>query len=577
MVYFFAFITLFMVACCAALGVVIWRLSHKLQQQERDTERIFTEAATNINRLNEEAQKLRFQVTRLGKWAGIADADDTAREMVRQAESVLASANLDAQAKRASGELQYTQFVENGKLEASALLRDARAKAKELSESARFNVLAATKQSSDIIAQAHLQAESIAGKAYEVVRNADLFERTARAMKNIIEGYGDEYLKPAESLLDELAEEYRHKEAGRELKLAREHVLSLIQDGHASSCEYVEESRRRGAERFVLDAFNGKVDSILSRVRHDNYGVLEQEIKDAFTVVNYGGKAFRDARITDEYLHARLAELKWGMVAQELRKKDLEEQRQIREAIREEERARREYEKARRDAAKEEDSLRKAMARARAEAEAAIANEEQRAMFESQLAELQQKLQEAEERNQRAISMAQQTRRGHVYVISNVGSFGDGVYKIGMTRRLEPLDRIKELGDASVPFGFDVHAMIMSDDAPALERQLHKEFVLGQVNKINHRKEFYRTTIAEIRQKIDELGIEARWTMAAEARQYHESLAIERAIAEDPTAREQWINRQLVLESLDDAAGLDEADSENEPVEVDELEDASIA
>lgn len=87
--------------------------------------------------------------------------------------------------------------------------------------------------------------------------------------------------------------------------------------------------------------------------------------------------------------------------------------------------------------------------------------------------------------------MAQQTRRGHVYIISNIGSFGESVFKIGMTRRLEPLDRVRKLGDASVPFLFDVHVMIFSEDAPMLERELHKRFAAHQVNRLNARKEFF--------------------------------------------------------------------------------------
>ena len=110
--------------------------------------------------------------------------------------------------------------------------------------------------------------------------------------------------------------------------------------------------------------------------------------------------------------------------------------------------------------------------------------------------------------------MAQQTRRGHVYIISNVGSFGDHVYKIGLTRRLEPQDRVDELGDSSVPFRFDVHAMIYSEDAPALESKLHKHFVMMQLNKINHRKEFFRVDLNHIREEIETLGITPKWTNA---------------------------------------------------------------
>jgi hypothetical protein len=161
--------------------------------------------------------------------------------------------------------------------------------------------------------------------------------------------------------------------------------------------------------------------------------------------------------------------------------------------------------------------------------------------------------------------MAQQTKRGHVYIISNVGSFGEHVYKIGLTRRLEPLDRIRELGDSSVPFEFDVHALIFSEDAPGLEHQLHRHFILAQVNKVNYRKEFFRTDLAHIREEIESFGLSPKWTMAAVAREYRESLAIERAIDADPLKRDAWLKRQLLPqpESL-----IVESDDDSLPVSV---------
>jgi len=126
------------------------------------------------------------------------------------------------------------------------------------------------------------------------------------------------------------------------------------------------------------------------------------------------------------------------------------------------------------------------------------------------------------------------------------------VYKIGLTRRWDPLDRVRELGDSSVPFGFDVHAMILSEDAPALEQQLHTHFVLRQVNKVNQRKEFFRVLLKEIREEIEKLGVTTgvHWTMTAEAKEYRESLAIEKAIEDDPAEREAWIKRQRRLELI---------------------------
>jgi hypothetical protein len=122
--------------------------------------------------------------------------------------------------------------------------------------------------------------------------------------------------------------------------------------------------------------------------------------------------------------------------------------------------------------------------------------------------------------------MAQQTKRGHVYIISNIGSFGEHVYKIGMTRRLEPIDRVKELGDASVPFHFDIHAMIFSDEAPTLENELHKAFANKKVNMVNYRKEFFKVTLDEIEQKAKEIGLSAEFLRMPEANEYKETLAM---------------------------------------------------
>ena len=122
--------------------------------------------------------------------------------------------------------------------------------------------------------------------------------------------------------------------------------------------------------------------------------------------------------------------------------------------------------------------------------------------------------------------MAQQTKRGHVYVISNIGSFGENVYKIGMTRRLEPEDRVKELGDASVPFSFDIHAMIFSEDAPKLEAALHNQFEQHKVNMVNPRKEFFNVTLDEIKNVVKSNHIDATFIDIPEAEEYRETKAI---------------------------------------------------
>jgi hypothetical protein len=407
-----------------------------------------------------------------------------------------------------------------------------------------------TAQAAKIIEAANKKAEEVGGSAYEAMKNAALYERTEKAMRNIINGYGDQYLIPQQSLLDELAEGFNHTQAGQELKRARETTKAMIRNGSAAMCEYVETNRRETAINFVVDAFNGKVDSILSRVKHDNAGKLEQQIRDAFTLVNYNGKAFRDARIMEAFLAARLDELKWAGIAQQLAMEEREEQRRAKEIMREEARAARERERVLRESAKNEETLQQGIAQGREQAE--HASGEQKAMYEERIREMEEKLKQVQEEKERARSMAEQTKKGYVYIISNVGSFGEDVYKIGLTRRYDPNERVRELGDSSVPFDFDVHALILSEDAPSLENQLHKHFMLRQANKVNQRREFFRVSLHEIREEIEKLGVTTgvHWTMAAEAKQYRESQAIEKAIKENPAERDAWIRRQRKLETL---------------------------
>lgn len=117
-----------------------------------------------------------------------------------------------------------------------------------------------------------------------------------------------------------------------------------------------------------------------------------------------------------------------------------------------------------------------------------------------------------------------------MYIISNLGSFGEDVYKIGMTRRLEPLDRVNELGDASVPFNFDVHAMIFSDDAPKLESELHKAFDKNKVNMINSRREFFKVKLEDIEKEVkkhhDKTVV---FSYEQKAEQYRETLTMQKA------------------------------------------------
>jgi hypothetical protein len=524
-------------AVAAGQRLINQQMADSKQESERIRQHYEIEARRAQSEANTELSKAIKELESLRKLQPLGNAEDVQRVLA------VALSEAGALQQEAHALLEQSRTV-SAEERAKAVERT-----KEIRQQAEALLSQATRDAGRIVEEANKRAEQIAGDAYTALRDKELLEQAVRAIRNVVEGYGDRYIIPTRSMLDDLAADFGHTAAGETLRAAREHSRRMVEQGQAATCEYVEPNRRETAIRFVIDAFNGRVDAILSRAKHDNHGTLEQEIRDAFSLVNLNGKAFRDARILPAYLDARLAELKWAVIVQELRLKEREEQLRIKEQIREEEKARREYERAMRDAAKEEEMLRKAMEMAQQQAQQATA--EQKAQYEQQLRDLAEKLKAAEERNQRAISMAQQTKRGHVYIISNVGSLGDNVYKIGLTRRLEPLDRIRELGDSSVPFEFDVHALIFSEDAPALETKIHKHFVEMQVNKVNFRKEFFRVDLKHIREEIEALGIAAKWTMIAEAAQYRESLAVEKAIKENPAMREAWINRQLDLESID--------------------------
>ncbi|MCE5268208.1 MAG: GIY-YIG nuclease family protein [Planctomycetaceae bacterium] len=192
-----------------------------------------------------------------------------------------------------------------------------------------------------------------------------------------------------------------------------------------------------------------------------------------------------------------------------------QEQARIKSQIREEEKLARETEKQIKDAEREKAAIKAALEKALRETE-----DEHSAEVEL----LKNKLKEAEEKAQRAISQAQLTKAGHVYVLSNIGSFGEGIFKVGMTRRLEPQERVSELSSASVPFPYDVHMMISCDNAPALENALHKELHKQRVNKVNLRKEFFRVDLDKIRQIVESQHGVVDYRAEPEALQYRETI-----------------------------------------------------
>jgi Domain of unknown function (DUF4041)/Meiotically up-regulated gene 113 len=294
--------------------------------------------------------------------------------------------------------------------------------------------------------------------------------------------------------------------------------------------------------KLMLRAFNGECEALIADVRWNNILKMEQRLLKSYEAINKLGDTHK-INITAEYFKLKLSEIRLTYEYKEKIQAEKEEHRQIQEQIREEQRVQKEIDKALKESEDEEKRYSKALDQAKKELEKAQG--EQLEKIREKVASLEKDLAEAREQKERALSMAQQTKAGHVYIISNIGAFGENIYKIGMTRRLEPMDRVKELGDASVPFEFDVHAMLFSEDAPALENKLHKEFHQKRVNLANTRKEFFNVNLEEIERIAKRHQHDVEFIKFAEARDYRESVSI----------RETWGSHQtsqprIILEKI---------------------------
>lgn len=316
------------------------------------------------------------------------------------------------------------------------------------------------------------------------------------------------------------------------LDSVRERQKAMIKNGEAATGNMgweVNGSKAEGRKlvndmlKLVIRSFNNEADYCVDNVKFDNIELGEKRIRQSFEAGNRLGRVMT-VRLSDAYLNLKLDELRLAHEFQVKKQEEKEEARRVREELREQQKLEQEIRAAREKISKERKHFTAALRDLNARLER-VATEEERALLLAKIEEI-----EAEKANldseEKVIDYREQNAKaGYVYVISNIGAFGEGVYKIGMTRRLEPMERVDELGDASVPFWFDVHAMIFSDNAPALEAKLHERFAAGRLNKVNGRKEFFRADIAEIESIIRKnYDAVVEVTHEAVAEQYRESL-----------------------------------------------------
>ena len=275
-------------------------------------------------------------------------------------------------------------------------------------------------------------------------------------------------------------------------------------------------------QKLLLRAFNAECDDAIEHVRYSNLEASEKKIERSRDAISKLGEIM-SIRITSDYYQLKLEELYLAFEYQEKKQEEKEEQKEARARLREEQKLAKEIEEERKKLEKEQKHYQNALkqlkmqiAEAPKEEQAALAAKKEE--LENQLKKIDKEFKDVDyrEANQKA---------GYVYVISNIGAFGENVYKIGMTRRLVPEDRVDELGDASVPFDFDIHAMIFSDDAPKLEAALHNAFADRKLNLVNQRREFFRVSLDEIEKVVHEnFDGTPNFTYIAPAEQYRQSL-----------------------------------------------------
>ena len=252
-------------------------------------------------------------------------------------------------------------------------------------------------------------------------------------------------------------------------------------------------------QKLLLRAFNSECDEIINKVKYNNYDTSVKKMERSFNAIAKLGVTMSIA-ITAHYYDLKIQELRLALEYQIQKQREKEQKAELRAQQREEARLQKELKEQRKNIDKERKHYEQALSNINHQISTASddniedLNQKKEEIIQS-LSEIDTKIKDIDyrEANQKA---------GYVYVISNIGSFGEGIYKIGMTRRLNPQDRVDELGDASVPFKFDVHAMIFSEDAPALEAALHRAFEDRKLNLVNQRREFFRVSLDEIKDVV---------------------------------------------------------------------------
>lgn len=320
------------------------------------------------------------------------------------------------------------------------------------------------------------------------------------------------------------------------LSEVRSNQKEMIRDGEAGTIfnpMLLDNSKAKGRSmqkkniKQLVRSFNGECEAAINKVTKSNIEMIEKRITRSFEQLNKLNEP-NGVRLTANYLDSKLDEAHIALEYALKKEQEKELLREQRQREKEERQAQKEYAQERAKYEKDETHFQQAKDLLQDK----INNSKSDVEIESlkrKLADLQNKISDIQAKKVKLSDRAENPTAGYVYIISNIGSFGQNVYKIGVTRRLDPMDRINELSSASVPFKFDIHALIFTDDAYKLETELHEYFDKKRVNKVNKRKEFFKLNIDEIKEvlsKHKELTFD--FHEIPDAPEYRDTLLIEK-------------------------------------------------
>lgn len=359
-------------------------------------------------------------------------------------------------------------------------------------------------------------------------KKTELKEEISELKKEIKSLKSEDLSLYTEKIVFDTFETFSSNELKDKLSLLKLEQKQLIQDDKAIKsieANYTDKSVERNNKKQLLSCFEAECNNAFQNLKFSNIDKTRDKIVKVFNNLNNIFKT-DDINLSSKFLDLKLKELDFLIEIEKKQQEEKETQKAIREQLLEEEKVRKEIEKEKAKIDKEEKQFNNEVSKMISYLQKAN-NDIEKQIYADKIKELEEKIKLLEKDKENVLQRETNTRAGFVYIISNIGSFGENVFKIGMTRRLDPMDRISELISASVPFPFDVHALIFSDDAPSLENSLHKYFENKSINKINLKKEFFKIDINELKEYIlSNLGLSINFIDVPEAEQYRESLKI---------------------------------------------------